>query len=380
MPKISARGELCVTSEQDGGTKCCCKGERYFIWLPGGPETFVSREGEVSVCNTGWTLSCARIKGPHRTDWMGPVGISIGYKSGKRAYKNTEILMASSSTPPLRDVAILTRAIENVFRKLIRMLIGRMSLKKLQEMIQVIFIEEAEQMLRRETPGKNVALTTLAVITGFDTRTITKIKRNDSYLKSFHQEERFLSQITPECSVLDVWESSPTYTDLEFGKPRILDIRGATASFESLISESVATRGVTVNSFLQRLEASHSVVVDRRRNKVRMIDKRYTPFESKDITENARIGMAVVGNLVDTIAHNLNASEQSGEPFYQQGCWTNRLKKKDSKKLREMVRVFLLESDERARKIIAPFEQNEADTDQVTAGISMFYFEEEART
>lgn len=288
--------------------------------------------------------------------------------------------MASSSTPPLRDVAILTRAIENVFRKLIRMLIGRMSLKKLQEMIQVIFIEEAEQMLRRETPGKNVALTTLAVITGFDTRTITKIKRNDSYLKSFHQEERFLSQITPECSVLDVWESSPTYRDLEFGKPKVLDIRGAIGSFESLIGESVATRGVTVNSFLQRLEASHSVVVDRRLNKVRMIDKRYTPFESKDINENAKIGMAVVGNLVDTIAHNLNASEQSGEPFYQQGCWTNRLKKKDSKKLREMVRVFLLESDERARKIIAPFEQNEADTDQVTAGISMFYFEEEART
>jgi len=287
--------------------------------------------------------------------------------------------MEASGNPPLRDAAILTRAVENVFRKLIRMLMGRMSLKKLQEMIQVIFVEEAEQMLRQETPGKNAALTTLAVITGFDTRTITKIKSNDSYLKPFHQEERFLSEITPECSVLDVWESSSRYQDPKSGKPKVLAIRGAGSSFEALIGESVSTRGVTVNSFLQRLEASHSIAVDKDANQVRMLDKRYTPFESKDTTENAKIGMAVVGNLVDTIAHNLNAADRSGEPFYQQGCWTNRLRKEDSRKLRELVRVFLLESDERARRIIAPFEQNETGTNQVTAGISMFYFEEETQ-
>jgi hypothetical protein len=37
-------------------------------------------------------------------------------------------------------------------------------------MIQVIFVEEAEAKLRQESPGKNVALSTLAVVTGFDTR------------------------------------------------------------------------------------------------------------------------------------------------------------------------------------------------------------------
>lgn len=286
--------------------------------------------------------------------------------------------MALPANPPLRDAAVLTRAVENVFRKLIRMLMGRMSLKKLQEMVQVIFVEEAEEMLRLERPGKNPALTTLAVITGFDTRTVTKIKSSENYLKPFHKEERFLSEITPECSVLDVWESHPRYMDAESGKPKVLDIKGPEDSFESLIHESVSTRGVTVTSFLQRLEASRSIVIDRDLKKVRMIDKRYTPFESKDKTENAKIGMAVVGNLVDTIAHNLDASELNAEPFYQQGCWTHRLNREDSRKLRELVRVFLLESDERAREIIGPFEQSETGPDQVTAGISMFYFEEEA--
>ena len=286
--------------------------------------------------------------------------------------------MATTSKPGLPDVAILTLAVENVFRKLIRLLIGKISLKKLQEMIQIIFVEEAEAKLRKETPGKNVALSTLAVITGFDTRTITKIKSKENYLKPFHEEKRFLSEITPECSVLDVWESSPKYKDPKSGKPRILAIRGSVPSFESLISDSNSTRGVTVTSFLQRLQASESCLVDKANNSVRMIDKRYTPFGSEDQTENAKIGMAAVGNLVDTIGHNLLTTPESGESFYQRGCWTNRLNKTDVRKLRGLIKTFLLKTDEQARKIIKPFEQDVASNEQVTAGISVFYFEEES--
>jgi hypothetical protein len=290
----------------------------------------------------------------------------------------TEEAMITPSEAILGDVAILTRAVENVFRKLIRLLIGKMSLKKLQEMIQVIFVEEAEAKLRLETPGKNVPLSTLAVVTGFDTRTLTKIKGKESYLKPFFEEKRFLSEITPECSVLDVWESSSKYRDSKSGKPKILAIRGSKASFESLIGDSNSTRGVTVTSFLQRLEASKSIVVDKAKNTVQMIDKRYTPFESEDQTENVKIGMAAVGNLVDTIAYNLKASSQGRESFYQRGCWTNRLDKSESDKLRKLVKKFLLKTDERARKIMKPFEQDTVNNDQVTAGISMFYFEEES--
>jgi len=61
--------------------------------------------------------------------------------------------MTTASEPVLPDVAILTHAVEIVFRKLIRMLIGKISLKKLQEMIQIIFVEEAEAKLKLENPG-----------------------------------------------------------------------------------------------------------------------------------------------------------------------------------------------------------------------------------
>ncbi len=111
-----------------------------------------------------------------------------------------------------------------------------------------------------------------------------------------------------------------------------------------------------------------------------MIDKRYTPFESEDQTEIAKIGMAAVGNLVETITHNLNAPSQNRESFYQRGCWTNRLDRSESEKLRKIVKKFLLKTDERARKIMKPFEQDAVGNDQVTAGISMFYFEEESQS
>lgn len=287
--------------------------------------------------------------------------------------------MTSSIKDDLEDVAILTLAVESVFRKLIRLLIGKISLKKLQEMIQVIFVEEAEVNLKKEKPGKNVALSALAVVTGIDTRTLTRIKGKESYLKPFHEKKRFLREITPECSVLDVWESSETYKDPKTGKPIILAINGPKPSFESLISDSNSTRGVTVRSFLQRLEVSKSVVVDKAKNSVRMIDKRYTPFGSEAQTETARIGMAAVGNLVETVAHNLEAPTEDGESFYQRGCWTNRLNKDDSKKLRDLVKDFLSKTDEKVRKLMKPFEQNVTGQDQVTAGVSLFYFEEKSR-
>ena len=285
--------------------------------------------------------------------------------------------MAISGESHLPDVAILTRAVENVFRKLIRMLVGKISLKKLQEMIQEIFVEEAEAKLQLERPGKNVPLSTLAVVTGFDTRTLTRIKSRETYLRPFHQEQRFLSEITPECSVLDVWESSPKYRDVETGKPLVLPIKGAEPSFESLIAESNSTRGVTVTSFMNRLQASKSIVVDKASSQGRMIDKRYTPFDSVDQTETARIGMAAVGNLVDTISHNLKAPQLGQEPFYQQGCWTNRLNREDAEELRRVVKTFLSDTDEKARAVLKPYEQDTVAGDQVTAGISMFYFEEE---
>ena len=139
--------------------------------------------------------------------------------------------MATPGETILRDVAILTRAVESAFRKLIRLLIGKMSLKKLQEMIQIIFIEEAEAKLQQESPGKNVALGDIALQTGVDTRTIKKLRTYIALSNPIHQNDEFLDGFMPLYKVFDLWMNDTKFFDVNSGKPRQLKIEGEGATF-----------------------------------------------------------------------------------------------------------------------------------------------------
>lgn len=285
--------------------------------------------------------------------------------------------MVNTPEPPLRDVAVLTRAVEKVFRKLVRLLLGRISLKKLQEMLQTIFVEESEAKFRKDEPRKTISMSELAVLTGLDTRTINNIRANDAYLKPFHTAEGFLREITPECSVIDVWESHAKYQDPETGKPKVLKLKGTEDSFEALIGDAISTRGVTAGSFLRRLKSNRSVVVNDEKGEVRMIDDAYTPFDREGQLATVSVGMAAVCNLVETIIFNVNAPTPEEAKLYQRGSWTHRLRKQDKEELRTVVTSFLKQQDHEARDILRSFEQESFELNQMTAGISMFYFEEE---
>ena len=112
--------------------------------------------------------------------------------------------MVNISDSRFQEADLLTSAVENVFRKLIRFLVGRMTLVKLQEMIRYIYVEETEKKLKQENPGKNVPLTKLALNTGLDTRTLTRVRRQ---LEESEQQYRrqFLAELTPESAVVEAW-------------------------------------------------------------------------------------------------------------------------------------------------------------------------------
>ena len=285
--------------------------------------------------------------------------------------------MATINDPALREISVLIHAFELVFRKLIRLLIGKISLKKIQEMIHIIFVEEAEAKLKRQRPNQNVALADLALLADVDTRMIKKARSYIALSTPIHQDASFLSELLPETCVLDYWDNESKYTDEKTGQPMILKIRGPAVSFESLLRESTSTNGAVVDSILQRLTESNSVEIMPGGEEVRLTDIQYTSFASTDKTASLKVGLAVVSNLLDTITHNLRAPSKGDGAFYQRGCWTTRLSKRDRWKLREMTRKFLLRSDEKARELIGEYERNLISNEQITAGISMFYFEED---
>ncbi len=279
---------------------------------------------------------------------------------------------------PLQEAAILTRAVENVFRKLIRLLIGRMTLTKLQEMIRIIFVEETVQSLKKDRPEKKVPLTRMALLTGLDTRTLNKLIEERQSSPALHREKKFLREITPECSVLDYWSTNSKFMNKNDGSPLVLNLRGNEPSFESLVRETLTARGVTVRSLLERLKSSNSVAIDEAAQTVRLLDSRYWPFEMEGATGAIELGLASVGNLVETVVHNVESKSNPSDLFFQRSNWTNRLNKRDILKLRDQARKYLSSAETDTIGILGNLEEDDISENQITAGISMFCFEDEA--
>lgn len=279
---------------------------------------------------------------------------------------------------PLKEAAIFTRAVENVFRKLIRLLLGRMTLTRLQEMIRAVYIEEAELKLKRERPGKNVPLSRLALMTGLDTRTLNKYLDENQSDRSLYNEDRFLKAITPESSVLDFWATKSEYRNSVDGAPLKLPLRGPAPSFEALVGEISISRGVTMSSVLDRLEKSESIRVDPDSQLVEMLSSRFLPFSKRGLSEALEVGFVTVGYLVDTLVHNLEKKSEGDVAFFQRSNWTTRLSRAQLSVFRSKVRHYLSEAETGAIQVIEQFEDQESKHEQVTAGVSFFYFEENA--
>jgi hypothetical protein len=276
----------------------------------------------------------------------------------------------------LQDAAVLTRAVENLFRKLIRFLLGRITLVKLQEMIRYIFIEEAENKLKKENPEKNISLTKLALLSGIDTRTLTKVRNSEGYRQPLYRESKFLREFTPGAAILDFWSSRQPFVDHRSGKPKVLKIIGEGSSFETLFSGCIRGRGVTARSLLQRLAESGAVKVDHEKGTVELLKRSYLPSSSGDQQGSIQMGFSAIGNMLDTVIRNVESLDTGAARLYQQGAWTYRLSPHNRETVRNSLRLLLAETDQKARKIFGKYEDINASPEQITSGISLFYFEE----
>ena len=273
------------------------------------------------------------------------------------------------------DVAILTRAVENVFRKLIRLLIGRMSLKKLQEMIQIIFIEETEARLKLESPGKNVALGDIALQTGVDTRTIKKIREYIAISDPISQDDTFLDGFMPLFKVFDLWMNDERFFDVEIGKPRQLQIEGNDTSFSELVKMAIQSRGLTARAVLRRLRDIDVVTVDKANGTV-VLTQEDNVFISKDDLDLLEVGLTAIGNLASTINHNIQNHLNEDARYFQRGSWNYQFSPENIENVRSTIHRYLRKMDAQSRDLISSLAEAEGQKGQLTAGISMFYFEE----
>ena len=276
------------------------------------------------------------------------------------------------------ESAVLARGVERVFRKLASFLIGRISLVKLQEILKFAYIEEIELKLQRENPNKNIPLSQFALLSGLDTRTLTKVRNDRRYRRPLHQETHFLEEITPGTSILDAWCSREPYFDPESGAPKELNVSGSTESFEALFDEFTISRGLTYKSLMKRLIASGAVSLDEKAQKLTLVTNSYLPSGASDNLGAIELGFSALGNLIGTITHNINALERGENRFYQRGAWSYRVSVDNKAKLQTELRELLKETDHKARLIIGNREDETERPDQFIAGVSLFYFEDQS--
>lgn len=284
-------------------------------------------------------------------------------------------LSVSTGAPQIREAAVLTRAVENVFRKLIRMLIGRISLKKLQELIQIIFVEETEAKLKRETPEKNVALADLALLTGVDTRTIKKTRKYIATSNPIHQENTFFDGFMPMFKIFDLWMNDEKFFDSKLKTPRVLKVDGEQGTFSHLVKLAMQSRGLSAQLVLKRLKEIGVISIDSSAGTVRLVQDDNI-FISKDELDSLEVGFTAMGNLADTVHHNIQSNLNGEMKYYQRGSWDFQFDQQKMDYIRKTISSFLSKTDSEARKLIDSLSEPSLQKSQVTAGISMFYFEE----
>ena len=284
----------------------------------------------------------------------------------------------STDPPQIREAAVLTRAVESVFRKLIRMLVGRISLKKLQELIQIIFVEETEAKLKKETPEKNVALADLALLTGVDTRTIKKTRKYIATSKPLHQENTFFDGFMPMFKIFDLWMNDTRFFDADTGKPRRLEIEGQGESFSELVKMAIQSRGLTAQAVLKRLKEIDVVELDASSGTV-ILKQEDNVFISRDDLDLLEVGLTAIGNLVSTVNHNIQNHLNEDARYFQRGSWNYQFNPENIDRVRNAIHRYLRKIDAQSRNLITSLADAESQKGQLTAGISMFYFEEDSQ-
>ena len=175
---------------------------------------------------------------------------------------------------------------------------------------------------------------------------------------------------------MDIWSNTPPYVEERSKRPKTLPVSGETPSFESLFHEFGRGRGVTYKSLLERLVESGAVRRSEDDTKVQLISKSYLPSNASDRLGAIEMGFAAIGNMVDTVTTNIDALGTNEDRLYQRGAWTYRLNKHLKPGLRAEMRSLLEHTDSQARELIEKYEDAFAGPDQMTAGVSLFYFEE----
>jgi hypothetical protein len=259
------------------------------------------------------------------------------------------------------DAKSITHFLSRVFRKVVRLVIGSVSLPALIEILKAIYVEEAEQKLIRE--GSKPTKSAIALMTGLDTRVV-------SMLSAQNLDDTIQNQnINPENALIDMWNSDPFFQDPTTGRPAKLPIVGRGRTFQTLVLRSIG-RNITVKTVIDRLQASNNIGVTQGDvEEVELHSIFYSPV-STDRAKQTEVGLIEASRVLSAVIHNMSSDPDIRVP--QQGRWTYRLAPERYMEFRKRVRELLGQQIKEGESLLEEFEEPTKQPGQLTVGIGWY--------
>lgn len=287
--------------------------------------------------------------------------------------------MPKPNTHLQTEAATLGRGAEAMLRRILRFLVGRISLVRLHELIEQLYVEELEDKLRAEDPNHAVTLSLLALNTGLDTRHIHRIRNNPSYRRSLVEEAGFLRDLTPAASFLHIWATDRRFLDMASRKPKALPFNKRGSGADLVARTLQLPRGITLTSVIAQLEVSGMIDVDRDLGLITMRTDRFLPEPDRDQLGAMEVGFAAICRLIDTVLSNLDTDRSGTDRLYQRVYWINRMAPDLLPQLREALKAVLDQAEQESCRTLARFDPGYDLPDQVSAGFGVYLFEDDRR-
>jgi len=259
------------------------------------------------------------------------------------------------------DAKSITHFLSQVFRKVVRLVIGTVSLPALYDILKAIYVEEAQKKLDRD--GSKATKSAIALMTGLDTRVVSSLV--DQNVESTIEGQ----SVNPEHALIDMWSSDAFFRDQDTGKPAILPIVGRGRTFQTLVLRSIG-RNITVKTVIGRLLASNNIrVVQEDVEKVELLSMIYSPISS-DRAKQTEVGLIEASRVLSAVIHNMRADAETRVP--QQGRWTYRLDPQRYKEFRRKARQLLDKQIKEGESLLEEFEEPAKAPGQITVGIGWY--------
>jgi hypothetical protein len=255
----------------------------------------------------------------------------------------------------------ITYFLSQVFRKVVRLVIGTVSLPVLVDILKAIYVDEAERKLSRE--GSKPTKSALALMTGLDTRVVSQVLEQN--LETTIQNQN----VNPEHSLIDMWSSDPYFQDPETGRAARLPIGGKGRTFQGLVLRSIG-RNITVKTVIDRLLASGNIkIITDDIERVELLSMFYSPI-SDDRAKQTEVGLIEASRVLSAVVHNMRAAPELRVP--QQGRWTYRLSVDRYKEFRISARDLLEKQIKEGEALLEEFEEPKKHAGQMTVGIGWY--------